>query len=143
MANPSSKAKTSKTSKKSATNHESTRVSKYPASRIAGLKPFNSETAKEAQKKSTLSKLKIAERRREIRDSFANSAPEDLCKEFWKAARAGNKDVCDCIKLGLSIFGGTFDQSEERVQNFKVNQNTQEKRSVVINFRKATPEDAK
>lgn len=140
MANTSSKAKTSK---KSATNHESTRVSKYPASRIAGLKPFNSETAKEAQKKSTLSKLKIAERRREIRDSFANSAPEDLCKEFWKAARAGNKDVCDCIKLGLSIFGGTFDQSEERIQNFKVNQNTLEKRSVVINFRKATPEDAK
>lgn len=147
MANTSSKAKTSKTAQKATKSPIITEV-KYrgkgsnPRSR-ENLVVFDSKTAKEMGKKGALTKQALAAKRKQIREDILAAMPEDARQDLWKAVRCGDVDKVKCYETVFRIVGSTFDQSEERVQNFKVNQNTQEKRSVVINFRKATPEDAK
>lgn len=99
--------------------------------------PFDStsEWSKKCREKASLNKHQIAELRRNIRDGFAQAAPADLKEKFWRAAQSGNRDVCECIKMGLQIFGGTFDQSEERVNNLKVKADVSGKTDNTLNVK--------
>lgn len=105
---------------------------------LKNLKPpldSTSERSKKIREKASLNKHQIAELRRNIRDGFAQAAPADLKEKFWRAAQRGDRDVCECIKMGLQIFGGTFDQSEERVNNLKVKADVSGKTDNTLNVK--------
>lgn len=114
---------------------------------LANLKPpFGGNDDKwsvECRRKSDISKERLAEMRRRDRQELAEQQPADSAKDFWKAVKSGDIKKVQCYEIAFKIKGSTFDQSEERVQNFKVNSDVSERRNVVINFRQATPEDAK
>lgn len=64
-------------------------------------------------------------------------------KRVVDAVEAGNMKKLQCYDLATRIFGGHFDQSEEAVRKIDIKASEAVKRNVVINFRQATPEDAK
>ena len=114
---------------------------------LANLKPpfagKEDEWSEECRRKADLSKERLAESRRRDRQELAEQQPKDSAQDFWIAVRKGDIRKVQCYEIAFKIKGSTFDQSEERVQNFKVNSEVQTKRDVIINFRQATPEDAK
>lgn len=121
---------------KTATKREYKR--KMHPNSLKNLKPpldSTSERSRKIREKAALNKHQIAELRRNIRDGFAQAAPADLKEKFWRAAQSGNRDVCECIKMGLQIFGGTFDQSEERVNNLKVKADVSGKTDNTLNVK--------
>lgn len=126
---------------------ESPKKRKVSQRSLANLKPpFGGKDdawSEECRKKSYESKERLAEMRRRDRQELAEQQPEDSAKDFWRAVKSGDIKKVQCYEIAFKIKGSTFDQSEERVQNFKVNSDVNEKRNVVINFRQATPEDAK
>ena len=64
-------------------------------------------------------------------------------KRVVDAVEAGNMKKLQCYDLATRIVGGHFDQSEEAVRKIDIKASEAVKRNVVINFRQATPEDAK
>lgn len=64
-------------------------------------------------------------------------------KKVVDAVESGNMKKLQCYDLATRIFGGHFDQSEEAVRKIDIKSSEAVKRNVIINFRQATPEDAK
>ena len=110
---------------------------------LKNLKGNDDDRSVEVRKKAFETKEKLAEQRRRDRQELAEQQPKDSAQDFWKAVRKGDIRKVQCYEIAFKIKGSTFDQSEERVQNFTVNSEVQTKRDVIINFRQATPEDAK
>ena len=108
--------------------------------------PFKSNDdpfSKKCRENAALTKSQLAASRRMDQTEIEQEKPKNFAKGFWSAVQQGDLEKVKCYEIAFKIRGSTFDQSEERVQNFKVNGTNIEKRSVVINFRRATPEDAK
>lgn len=110
---------------------------------LKNLKGNDDDRSVKVRNKAIETKEKLAEQRRRDRQELAEQQPKDSAQDFWKAVRNGDIRKVQCYEIAFKIKGSTFDQSEERVQNFKVNSEVQTKRDVIINFRQATPEDAK
>ena len=110
---------------------------------LKNLKGNDDDRSVKVRNKAIETKEKLAEQRRRDRQELAEQQPKDSAQDFWKAVRKGDIRKVQCYEIAFKIKGSTFDQSEERVQNFRVNSEVQTKRDVIINFRKATPEDAK
>ncbi len=110
---------------------------------LKNLKGNDDDRSVKVRNKAIETKEKLAEQRRRDRQELAEQQPKDSAQDFWKAVRKGDIRKVQCYEIAFKIKGSTFDQSEERVQNFRVNSEVQTKRDVIINFRQATPEDAK
>ena len=110
---------------------------------LKNLKGNDDDRSVKVRNKAIETKEKLAEQRRRDRQELTEQQPKDSAQDFWKAVRNGDIRKVQCYEIAFKIKGSTFDQSEERVQNFKVNSEVQTKRDVIINFRQATPEDAK
>lgn len=110
---------------------------------LKNLKGNDDDRSVKVRNKAIETKEKLAEQRRRDRQELTEQQPKDSAQDFWKAVRKGDIRKVQCYEIAFKIKGSTFDQSEERVQNFKVNSEVQTKRDVIINFRQATPEDSK
>ena len=81
--------------------------------------------------------------RNALRKDFERSAAEGgkLSAIFDKAMKTQDIDLLTFVEKAAKLVGATFDQSEEAKQKIELGGNV--KRNITINFRKATPEDAK
>ncbi len=81
--------------------------------------------------------------RNALRKDFERSAAEGgkLSAIFDKAINTLDIDLLTFVEKAAKLVGATFDQSEEAKQKIELGGNL--KRNITINFRKATPEDAK
>lgn len=81
--------------------------------------------------------------RNALRKDFERSAAEGgrLSAIFDEAMKTQDIDLLTFVEKAAKLVGATFDQSEEAKQKIELGGNV--KRNITINFRKATPEDAK
>lgn len=81
--------------------------------------------------------------RNALRKDFERSAAEGgrLSAIFDEAMKTQDIDLLTFVEKAAKLVGATFDQSEEAKQKIELAGNV--KRNITINFRKATPEDAK
>lgn len=81
--------------------------------------------------------------RNALRKDFERSAAEGgkLSAIFDHAINTLDIDLLTFVEKAAKLVGATFDQSEEAKQKIELGGNV--KRNITINFRKATPEDAK
>lgn len=111
---------------------------------LANLKPFDQCNATDFAKMAAEAKKRRSYERRKMLETVSTKC--DLGAELLAAIRSGDKDKIDVIERAYKILGVTHDQSEEAVvqkMQIKTDTNVNQKRDIVINFRKATPEDAK
>lgn len=81
--------------------------------------------------------------RNALRKDFERSAAEGgrLSAIFDEAMKTQDIDMLTFVEKAAKLVGATFDQSEEAKQKIELGGNV--KRNITINFRRATPEDAK
>lgn len=111
---------------------------------LANLKPFDKCNATDFAKMAADAKKRRAYERRKMLETVSTKC--DLGAELLKAIKTNDKDKMDIIEKAYKILGVTHDQSEEAAvqrMQIKADTNVNQKRDIVINFRKATPEDAK
>lgn len=111
---------------------------------LANLKPFDQCNATDFAKMAVEAKKRRSYERRKMLETVSTKC--DLGAELLKAIQTGDRDKIDVIERAYKILGVTHDQSEEAVvqkMQIKTDTNVNQKRDIVINFRKATPEDAK
>ena len=111
---------------------------------LANLKPFDQCNASDFSKMATEAKKRRAYERRKMLETVSSKC--DLGAELLKAIQTGDESKINVIEKAYKILGITHDQSEEAVvqkMQIKADTNVNQKRDIVINFRKATPEDAK
>lgn len=110
---------------------------------LANLKPFDQCNASDFAKMSAEAKKRRAYERRKMLETVSTKC--DLGAELLKAIQTGDEEKINVIEKAYKILGVTHDQSEEAVvqkMQIKADTNVNQKRDIVINFRKATPEDA-
>lgn len=116
----------------------------------ANLKPFDSENGKEAALKRWSTK-KFANVRNYIKQTCLEEVEkraEAIAKANADFMEAGNYDGVRAIQEGLKGLGAHAENEEKALSlnmkmDAKVKGTVEQKRNVVINFRRATPEDAK
>ena len=110
---------------------------------LANLKPFDQCNATDFAKMAADAKKRRAYERRKMLETVSTKC--DLGAELLKAIQTGDEEKINVIEKAYKILGVTHDQSEEAVvqkMQIKADTNVNQKRDIVINFRKATPEDA-
>ena len=123
-------------------NTESSKRGKNAAKRNSTS--FDSERGRKIGALGNISKAEL----KEFKDSQMAELRAGMTRQNWakgllNAMQEGDKDKVDCY-LSVGKFAGySFDQNEGRVQNLNIKTEGREQRNVVINFRRATPEDAK
>lgn len=107
-------------------------------------RPITKETAKAMQMSST--RAKKARKEARLKMLAALTERLDLGEELYKAMAARDSDYLNMIERATKLVGLQHDQSPEAIAQkleVKADATVTPKRDIVINFRKATPEDAK
>lgn len=107
-------------------------------------RPITKDTARAMQLSSTQAKR----RRKEARLKMLAALTErlDMGEELYKAMASKDSDYLDMIERATKLVGLQHDQSQEALAQkleIKADTTVTPKRDIVINFRRATPEDAK
>lgn len=91
-------------------------------------RPFNSETAKKA----AISAARAKKLRKEARHNILSKLTSelDLGTEVLKALKQHDDAYLTMIEKSIRLIGCHFDQSEESIQNIKVNAKTESKAKV-------------
>lgn len=134
---------TVKTAKKPILREKCASATSQKASRIANLgDKVHRWTAEEAIAAGKKGGQTFAIRNA-LRKDFERSAAEGgkLSAIFDEAVKNRDIDLLTFVEKAAKLVGATFDQSEEAKQKIELGGNI--KRNITINFRKATPEDAK
>lgn len=110
--------------------------------KVIGI-PITKETAKQYALSAAAAKRKRKEARMKMLNALCTDM--DLGKELLKAMKTGDEKYLGMIEKATRLVGLQHDQSPEALaQRFEVKSESNiQKREVVINFRRATPEDAK
>ena len=95
--------------------------------RVIG-RPFTKETAKKAQISANRAKKMRREARAKILDTLLNSV--DLGQEVVQVIKSKDLNAANVLEKVIKMIGCHFDQSEESVQNVKVDAKAETKSTV-------------